>query len=114
MAPPYGWGTSADFDLLERGDLPALHLEDEEGLGLQVAVRLELDALRDAVDLADALDVLQQLGPVGVAGLDAGDEDLGRVVGLGGVQAGLLADALLEVVVEGLQLASGGFEVQVA
>ena len=47
-------------------DLPVLHLEHEDALGLDVAVVREDDLLGDGVvDRRQALDVLEQRGPVG-------------------------------------------------
>src|SRR3989442_7398161 len=76
----------------QQGDLAALDLEDVDAGGLHVPVGLELDALRHAVVALRlvGVDVVEQLGPRRVSRLDAVDEDVGRVVALGGVRAGVL------------------------
>src|SRR2546422_5990443 len=81
--------------LAQLGDLAALDLVDEHVARLHVAVRLELDGLRHAVEARETLDVAQKLPTGVVPGLDPADEDAGRVVALAGVRAGGFAVELL-------------------
>src|SRR3954466_13056387 len=68
-------------------ELPALDLEDEELRRLDVAVRLELDRLRDAHVAAETVDEREHLGAVGVPRVDALQVDVRHVKGLGRVRA---------------------------
>src|SRR5213592_957263 len=70
-------------------DLAVLDLEEEHVGALDVAVVLEADRLGDALELRDALDVVEQLRPSGVPRLDPRDEDAGHVVAFRLVRAGV-------------------------
>src|SRR3954468_10840706 len=90
--PPPRWTTPPSYllgnfvDRSDQGDLPALHLVDEDRAALDLAVGLELDRLGDALE-AGRLDPVVDAVSRGLARLDGLQEDLRGVVALGRVRA---------------------------